>query len=201
MTYLNLSKTPTIYSKIAQSQSRIKFHQQMKCPISTFLPHALEVQGQYMPTSDLGQLKSVTATTLATTRHFATSNAPTSYVYGAKEAGMVQFQFLWRLMGLGDMTPPPLSPKEISVVPLKELLSYTKEGGAAPTSMDEMDTYNQTINDLLAHCDLTHYLTHFPNDSSTNSQYSRLDNILVGKTSLNHYWLLNIVLSHKRSLM
>lgn len=44
-------------------------------------------------------------------------------------------------MGLGDMTQPPLNPKDISVVPLAELLSHTKEGGAAPTSMDEMSAF------------------------------------------------------------
>ena len=96
-------------------------------------------------------------------------------------------------MGLGDMTPPPLNPKDISVVPLAELLSHTKEGGAAPTSMDEMNAYHDTINTLLTRCNLTKYLTRFPKDSLTQTQYSRLGRILVGKTPSDHYWLLKFV--------
>tara|TARA_B100001121_G_C18700049_1_gene627076 strand:- start:2917 stop:3588 length:672 start_codon:yes stop_codon:yes gene_type:complete len=107
--------------------------------------------------------------------------------------GMQQFKFLWELMGLGDMTPPPLNPKDISVVPLAELLSHTKEGGAAPTSMDEMNAYHDTINTLLTRCNLTKYLTRFPKDSLTQTQYSRLGRILVGKTPSDHYWLLKFV--------
>ncbi|MEC8678046.1 MAG: hypothetical protein VXX85_04255 [Candidatus Margulisiibacteriota bacterium] len=184
MIYLNLCKT--VHRKITPNRSGI-FRQLMRYPKQQTVLKPNYVHPR--PLFDLRKLKSVASTRLPSTRHFATSNAQT----GTKDVGMVQFQFLWRLMGLGDMTPPPLNPKEISVVPLKDLLTYTKEGGAAPTSMDEMDTYNRTINDLLAHCDLTHYLPNLPNHSLTNSQYSRLDNILVGKTISNHYWLLKFV--------
>ncbi|MEK9727868.1 MAG: hypothetical protein VW397_07170 [Candidatus Margulisiibacteriota bacterium] len=192
MIYLNLCKNMTITTKMLPSRLKIGFHQRTipsKWNKATSLNTACAHQGQQMKSFKLQHLGSLASTLLPSTRYFSTSTSSIS----AKDTGMIQFKFLWEFLGLGDMTPPPLDPQEISVVPLKDLLSHTKEGGAAPTSMDEMDTYHQTINNLLTHYDLTHYLTHFPNHSLTHSQYSRLGNILVGKTTLNHYWLLKFV--------
>ena len=48
---------------------------------------------------------------------------------------------MWKPLGLGDMTPPPLDPTQISVVPLSDLMTHTKEGGATPTHLDEVGDY------------------------------------------------------------
>ena len=105
MIYLNLCKT--VNRKIIPNRSGI-FRQLMRYPkqhLSTVLkPNCVHPR----PLFDLRQLKSVASTRLPLTRHFTTHNAQT----GTKDLGMVQFQFLWRLMGLGDMTPPPLNPKK-----------------------------------------------------------------------------------------
>ncbi|RAP32652.1 hypothetical protein DID75_04395 [Candidatus Marinamargulisbacteria bacterium SCGC AG-410-N11] len=109
------------------------------------------------------------------------------------------FEFMWNLYGFSDMTPPPADPKTISVVPLSQLLGCTNEGGAAPTQTEEVDQYQNQIQQQLTVGDhLSDYLSYdsLPNDRlEIGGQYSRLSNILIGQSKENqsHYWLFKFV--------
>ncbi|MGC6367985.1 MAG: hypothetical protein ACON35_08330 [Candidatus Marinamargulisbacteria bacterium] len=108
----------------------------------------------------------------------------------------VEFRFMWKLLGLGDMTPPPLDPTQISVVPLSDLMTHTKEGGATPTHLDEVGDYlGQIKQSLTTNTRLAEHLNDLPGDDLPDrmSQYSRLSNMMVGQSNDRHFWLFKFV--------